>query len=128
MKQQLTAITAIRLYRERPPAFLRALTREQDGFGEKFKELALLAFTCVSETLITSSLANVPADERVMRAIRDMILEHARDEAKHHLYFSCFMEIMWHQLTVAEMPEAAWRWRSRRRKRRWEPGELAVEI
>lgn len=102
MKQQLTAITAIHPYRERPPAFLRALTREQDGFGEKFKELALLAFTCVSETLITSSLANVPADERVMKAIRDVILDHARDEAKHHLYFSCFMEMMWDQLTVAE--------------------------
>lgn len=102
MKQQLTAITAIRPYRERPPAFLRALASEQNGLDGKFKELALLAFTCVSETLITSSLTNVPADERVIRAIRDVILDHARDEAKHHLYFSCFMETMWDQLTVAE--------------------------
>lgn len=102
MKQQLTAITAIRPYRERPPAFLRALAGEQSQLDGKFRELALLAFTCVSETLITSSLANVPADERVMRAIRDVILDHARDEAKHHIYFSCFMATMWDQLTVAE--------------------------
>ncbi len=102
MKQQLTAITAIRPYRERPPAFLRALAGEQGALDGKFKQLALLAFTCVSETLITSSLANVPADERVIRAIRDVIMDHARDEAKHHGYFSCFMETMWDQLTVAE--------------------------
>ncbi|HUI13308.1 MAG TPA: diiron oxygenase [Xanthobacteraceae bacterium] len=102
MKQQLTAITAIRPFRERPPAFLRALAVEQDSLDGKFRQLALLAFTCVSETLITSSLASVPADERVMRAIRDVILDHARDEAKHHLYFSCFMETMWAQLSLAE--------------------------
>ncbi len=102
MKQQLTAITDIRSYRERPPAFLRTLAGEQDALDGKFKQLALFAFTCVSETLITSSLANVPADERVIRAIRDVIMDHARDEAKHHGYFSCFMETMWAQLTVAE--------------------------
>jgi P-aminobenzoate N-oxygenase AurF len=102
MKQQLTAITAIRPFRERPPAFLRALADEQQALDGRFKQLALLAFTCVSETLITSSLANVPADERVIRAIRDVIMDHARDEAKHHGYFSCFMETMWAQLTVAE--------------------------
>lgn len=102
MKRQLTAITAIRPYRERPPAFLRALADAQDSLDGKFRELALLAFTCISETLITGSLANVPADERVIRAIRDVVLDHARDEAKHHLYFSCFMETMWDQLTGAE--------------------------
>ena len=102
MKRQLTAITSIRPYRERPPAFVRALSGQQDVLDGKFRQLALLAFTCVSETLITSSLANVPADERVIRAIRDVIMDHARDEAKHHGYFSCFMETMWAQLTVAE--------------------------
>jgi P-aminobenzoate N-oxygenase AurF len=102
MKRQLTAITSIRPYRERPPAFLRALAGEQDALDGKFKQLALLTFTCVSETLITSSLANVPADERVIRAIRDVIMDHARDEAKHHGYFSCFIETMWAQLTTAE--------------------------
>ena len=102
MKQQLTAITTIRPYRERPPAFLRMLAGERDALDGKFKQLALLAFTCVSETLITSSLANVPADERVIRAIRDVIMDHARDEAKHHGYFSCFMETMWAQFTVEE--------------------------
>lgn len=102
MKQQLTAITGIRSYLERPPAFLQALAGEQNLLDGKFRQLALLAFACVSETLITSSLANVPADERVIRAIRDVIMDHARDEAKHHGYFSCFMETMWAQFTVAE--------------------------
>jgi hypothetical protein len=102
MKRQLTAITDIHCYRERPPAFLRLLAGAQNALDGKFKQLALFAFTCVSETLITSSLANVPADERVIRAIREVIMDHARDEAKHHGYFSCFMETMWLQLTVAE--------------------------
>jgi P-aminobenzoate N-oxygenase AurF len=102
MKQQLTAITAIRPYRERPPSFLRTLGAAQETLDGKFKPLALLVFTCVSETLITSSLASVPADERVIRAIRDVIMDHARDEAKHHSYFSCFMDTMWAQLTPAE--------------------------
>jgi len=102
MKQQLTAITGIRPYRERQPAFLRELASRQASLDGKFKQLALLTFTSVSETLITSSLATVPADERVLQAIRDVIMDHARDEAKHHGYFSCFMETMWIQLAPGE--------------------------
>lgn len=102
MKRQLIAVTGIRPYRERRPAFLRALESQQDALDGKLKQLALLVFSSVSETLITNSLVDVPADERVLRAVRDVIMDHARDEAKHHRYFSVFMETMWSQLTCEQ--------------------------
>jgi hypothetical protein len=102
MKKQLIEITGVRPHRERPPVFLHRLQIRQDSLHGRFRQLALLVFSCVSETLITSSLTTVPSDARVLQAIRDVIMDHACDEARHHRYFSHFMHQLWAQLSADE--------------------------
>jgi hypothetical protein len=98
MTLQLTNITSIPPIREGEPRFLRQLALLTDNLPNRLKLLGCMGFACVSETLITSILTKVPADERVLQAIRDVVLDHARDEARHHVYFSDVMFRMWEQL------------------------------
>ena len=101
MKQQLTAITEIHCYRERPPAFLRRSPVNRGNSTENQRTRPVRIYLRLGDPDYQQP-CECPADERVIRAIRDVIMDHARDEAKHHSYFSCFMATMWDQLTVAE--------------------------
>jgi hypothetical protein len=61
---------------------------------------ALLRFmaACVSETLITATLASIPGDCEVATAVRNTLRIHAEDEARHHVYFAKAIEVVWPQL------------------------------
>jgi hypothetical protein len=52
----------------------------------------------VFETLITAVLNELPADTSVVGTIRDVMRDHARDEGRHHRYFSGFFHELWGQL------------------------------
>jgi len=66
------------------------------------RHLADTAFVSVSETLITGALLRVPRDERVIERVREVLGEHAREEAYHHAIFSQVIGVMWEQLDVDE--------------------------
>ena len=51
------------------------------GFGAVAHLLVDLAFTSVFETLFTGSLIRVPRDEQILPEIREVLGEHAREEA-----------------------------------------------
>jgi P-aminobenzoate N-oxygenase AurF len=102
LKRQLTEIIGIPPHVDRDPEFLARMAAELDVLPPDMKDLGVLTFACVSETLITSSLTQIPTDLRVLPAVRAVILDHARDEAKHHAYFSYIMDRMWGQLTPGE--------------------------
>ena len=102
MKNQLSLATGVYPYKEHQPPFLRALRARQNSPDQRHSALTLLAFACVSETLITSSLSELPKDPMVLSAVRELVMDHARDEARHHLYFSHIMWRMWEQLPVHE--------------------------
>jgi hypothetical protein len=56
-------------------------------------------FTIVSETLISAILSDIPQDERVLTAVRELVADHAEDEGRHHAFFSSFFGCVWPQLT-----------------------------
>jgi hypothetical protein len=86
--------------RSRPQAFI-----DHDLFiadiPHEHKPLLELAFVIVSETLISAILGSSHADTRVDPAVRQVILEHAQDEAVHSAYFSDLTKIVWPQLPPA---------------------------
>jgi hypothetical protein len=88
------------------------------GFVERLREtgrarlpeaprLAELLQAVVFETLITAVLNEVPADETVAAPVRDLLRDHARDEGRHHRFFSLFFKELWVRLTPAERAGAA---------------------
>lgn len=88
--------------RRRRPAFLEVLRITKASLSPAQQRLADMAFTCVSETLITGSLLKVPHEERVIARVREVLGEHAREEAFHHGIFSQVIGVMWSQLGPAE--------------------------
>ncbi|OHV69590.1 diiron oxygenase [Pseudofrankia sp. BMG5.36] len=84
-----------------------ALTKRTPGFlidlgdallqvsGDHLRALVELAFTIVSETLISQSLLRIPADPTVVPAVRASVADHARDEKNHHAYFARFLPVFW---------------------------------
>ena len=88
--------------RPRRPAFLDVLVRQKALLPPTKQHLADTAFVCVSETLITGALLKVPHDERVIERVRDVLGEHAREEAYHHGIFTQVIGVMWEQLNAAE--------------------------
>jgi hypothetical protein len=60
--------------------------------------LAQLLQVIVFETLITAVLNEVPKDEGVVTAVREITRDHARDEGRHHRFFSALFHELWSQL------------------------------
>ena len=83
--------------RSRPQAFIELDALVASATSDQ-RPLLELAFVIVSETLISAILASSHADIRVAPAVRQIILEHAQDEAVHSTYFCDLTRIMWPQL------------------------------
>ncbi|HYV16330.1 MAG TPA: diiron oxygenase [Conexibacter sp.] len=79
------------------PAFITRLEGLEDSMlaGE---HLAALIWAIVSETLISSILAGLPRDPRLVGAVRHVVGDHAVDEGIHHAYFASVLEHLWIQL------------------------------
>lgn len=50
----------------------------------------------VSETLITGNLLQIPKDLSVKATVRQIVRDHAQDEARHHRYFGLAMDQFWY--------------------------------
>lgn len=81
------------------PEFWHRVMRLQADEPVEFRGLSLTAFVCVSETIITSTLSKLPLDCRVHPAVRAVISDHARDEARHHACFTDLILRMWPELS-----------------------------
>ena len=79
--------------------FLRRLNKARENVPADLRALSGLLMVIVFETLISLILNKIPKDEQVMTAIRQMISDHADDEARHHAFFSNLLDILWPQLS-----------------------------
>ena len=87
--QQLGGITNIRPQYKQEPSFLTLLRQFKNEADDP--KLVELIFTSVSETLITGSLVNVARDGTAPDAVNQIMLDHSRDEGRHHLFFKDFI-------------------------------------
>ncbi|WP_317447692.1 diiron oxygenase [Streptomyces collinus] len=84
------------------PYFLTRLRQYLDTLEASRRPLVELLFVVVSETLISASLAEVPADDGVHPTVRAVIRDHAADEGRHHTYFATLVRYLWAQLDQSE--------------------------
>jgi hypothetical protein len=84
------------------PNFFRKLKGFQHDLGPDEQRLVMIFFTIVSETLISAILSGIPTDPRVVKAVRELVADHAQDEGRHHAYFSRLLEFTWPRLNKAQ--------------------------
>lgn len=76
-------------------AFLTRLADIRDRVPSRYRDLVTVFFAIVTETIISRILAGIPGDERVVPAVREVIGDHAQDEAIHHGYFRDLLRTVW---------------------------------
>lgn len=99
LKRQVEDVSGIKVNLTKPPSFLRKLRNIQNLVPGRLRRLIEVFFVIISETLISATLAKIPGDERIVTAVRKVIGDHALDEARHHIYFSTFLRLLWPRLT-----------------------------
>jgi hypothetical protein len=98
LKRQVEAASGIHPDRVGMPPFLRRLRALQREMPSDLRPLGELLFAVVSETLISSILAGIPKDRRVVTAVREIVADHAEDEGRHSAYFSQLFTFLWPRL------------------------------
>lgn len=88
--------------RERAPAFLCRLDEVRQQVPSRLVGIEALLFCIVSETLISGVLSEIPRDERLPKAVRDLVRDHAEDEGRHHAYFRVVLRALWEVLSPTE--------------------------
>jgi hypothetical protein len=68
-------------------------------------DLIKLFFVTISETLVTKILKQVPSDPKVANVVRNVIGDHAADEALHGAYFQALFPLLWQNLSSLEKQE-----------------------
>ncbi|WP_394617343.1 diiron oxygenase [Lentzea sp. JNUCC 0626] len=84
------------------PIFTGVLARIHEEFPSEIRGLDELLFAIVSETLISSTLDDLPQDHRLPEGVRETIADHAEDEAKYHAFFSTLLRFLWPSMTPRE--------------------------
>jgi para-aminobenzoate N-oxygenase AurF len=80
------------------PQFVERLDAIRNRLDPDVRGTESLLFAIVSETLISSILADIPRDDRLPTAVRQLVGDHAEDEGRHHAYFRTFLNYFWHAL------------------------------
>lgn len=99
LQRQIIASTGVAPSLPAMPSFFRRLHELRESLDPEERHLALMFFTIVSETLISAILSDIPHDEQVVTAVRELVADHAEDEGRHHAYFSAFLQYVWPRLT-----------------------------
>jgi hypothetical protein len=63
----------------------------------EFRSWAKLFFVIVSETLISVTMSSLPKYATVMPSVRQIVSDHAQDEARHQVLFADLCELAWQQ-------------------------------
>jgi hypothetical protein len=102
LQRQLVAATGVEPTVPTEPQFFRRLRAMEAEAPGEIAGLPSIFFAIVSETLISSILSDIPRDERVVTAVRELVDDHAEDEGRHHAFFSKFFGCVWPQLSARQ--------------------------
>lgn len=99
LADQIAAVTRIPI----PECDYGGLVTRLEETGQRLlpgePRLVALLQVVVFETLITAVLNELPNDPSVVTTVRDVMRDHARDEGRHHRFFTAFLHELWAQLS-----------------------------
>lgn len=102
LQRQIEQATRVLSVLPQYPAFMERLAHTEHMLGSADNGLARLFFAIVSETLISSFLADIPSDPTVIFPVRELVADHAMDEGRHHAYFAQVLQWVWPSLGKRE--------------------------
>jgi hypothetical protein len=100
--EEICSLSGVDPIPARRPSFLMELDTIKCLHDSRLVPFLMLFFAIISETLITSTLTQVPNDERVVSGVRTILRDHAEDEARHHIYFADVLTACWPKLTAPQ--------------------------
>lgn len=100
--EEICSLSGVEPLPPRRPSFLLELDAIKSSHEARLAPYLMLFFAIISETLITSTLTQVPNDARVVAGVRAILRDHAEDEARHHVYFADVLTACWPKLTAAQ--------------------------
>jgi hypothetical protein len=98
LMQQVMDETGVACRLPELPQFVERLDAVRCRLDPEVRGTEALLFAIVSETLISSILADIPRDGRLPGAVRELVGDHAEDEGRHHAYFRSLLAYFWHSL------------------------------
>ena len=99
LKLQIEAATGVKALPYNFGEFLRRLNKAREKVPPDLRPMSGLLIVIVFETLISSTLNKIPKDEQVISTVREVVADHADDEARHHSFFSSVLDVLWPQLS-----------------------------
>ncbi|MGL5828569.1 MAG: diiron oxygenase, partial [Angustibacter sp.] len=66
------------------------------------RPLLHLVFVIVSESLISGNLRDIAGTQGLARPVSDTLSDHARDESRHHAFFTAYLRDLWTTLSENE--------------------------
>ncbi|WP_371679171.1 diiron oxygenase [Streptomyces sp. NBC_01276] len=98
LADQVAAVTGIAVPDVDYGGFVTALQESGRRLLPQDPVLAGQLQAVVFETLITAVLNEVPQDPTVVSTVRELMRDHAKDEGRHHRFFSAFFLELWARL------------------------------
>jgi P-aminobenzoate N-oxygenase AurF len=95
LMRQVQAETGVNPHLPELPQFVDRLDAIHRRLEPDLRGLENLIFSIVSETLISTILAELPRDDRLPAGVREMVQDHAEDEGRHHAYFRSLLTYLW---------------------------------
>lgn len=99
LKLQVVATTKMLPLSSAPPEFLNWLRVQQASHPPEWSGLLEIYSAVVAETLISATLVQLPRDPTVITTVRELVADHAEDEAIHHRFFAQLFRMTWPMLS-----------------------------
>jgi para-aminobenzoate N-oxygenase AurF len=79
--------------------FMGFMLRAQEQVGPDLRLVVMFLVVVVFETLVTSTLTQIPKQRDVISTVRELVTDHAEDEARHSVFYSELFGYLWGELS-----------------------------
>lgn len=84
------------------PSFVHDVAVIRETMDSSLHKLVDMLFAVVTETGVSRLLRDIPRDYRLSPSLRQVVADHAADEARHHAYFKALLKVIWSLMSDRE--------------------------
>lgn len=77
--------------------YISFVQRAQEQVPASLHDMVMMLVVVVFETLVTATLTQIPKQRTVISTVRELVTDHAEDEARHSVFYSELFGYLWGQ-------------------------------